>query len=305
MKKICYILLSELFLFISSFAGEHETPDFSGFAPIGAKWTYEFEGKTPSFIKTKGLHILEVNDEIHIDGHIVKTIDKTIITPHLNFDYSEIWHDTITFKNSIYLYMEGDTAYASIDSCKTFGKMFIFNASEGDTLTLNDISCNHGEYKMIIDSVIETENDLKKYKGDILKYDTRCGFEEWFMDKIGGIGSNSYLWPQLAYLSGSELNFSSYSEKRGLNYSKNGFAELLQTEEYKNPFSIYPNPVISTLYITTEKDIVDAKIYDINGNLSLATKKGNIDCSSLGNGIYFLSVIFEDNSKIIQKIIKE
>ena len=54
---------------------------------------------------------------------------------------------------------------------------------------------------------------------------------------------------------------------------------------------IYPNPSSNILHISSEVDVVELKILDLNGKIILNPLPSNkVDISSLKNGIYLLKV---------------
>jgi len=55
-------------------------------------------------------------------------------------------------------------------------------------------------------------------------------------------------------------------------------------------FDIYPNPASKSLKIKTKDDIKKVELFDLNGKRLLSSTEKNLDISSLGNGIYFLSI---------------
>lgn len=78
-------------------------------------------------------------------------------------------------------------------------------------------------------------------------------------------------------------------------------ANIEQNNE--NEFSIYPNPVVSTLFISIQND-ADYLIYDQTGKLCLSDAGNQIDVSTLNKGVYYISI--KNDSGIDQKLfIKE
>ena len=80
-------------------------------------------------------------------------------------------------------------------------------------------------------------------------------------------------------------------------------------ENIVDDLSIYPNPVINNLYISTSNsDDRTAIIYDLTGKevfqIGLENKSNTLDLSQLQKGIYFLNIIGV-NTSTTQKIIKK
>ncbi|RMA65707.1 T9SS type A sorting domain-containing protein [Ulvibacter antarcticus] len=81
----------------------------------------------------------------------------------------------------------------------------------------------------------------------------------------------------------------------------------LNENELGNIF-LFPNPLKDTLQITSDKPIVDIKIYDLQGQLLYQFVKNgltfNLDMSTLSTGIYFVHLTNESNRISVEKIIK-
>ena len=78
-------------------------------------------------------------------------------------------------------------------------------------------------------------------------------------------------------------------------------------EHNKLDVSIYPNPAIETLFITSGNNTIqEVSIFSVNGQLVLS-EKGNINqlsVSALSNGLYFIEIVSE-NRTAIEKFIKK
>lgn len=74
-------------------------------------------------------------------------------------------------------------------------------------------------------------------------------------------------------------------------------------------FNIYPNPVNNTVYISTDKNILEVTISDITGKIVLKNCVNNniinIDISDIKAGIYIVSIKRNDNVVLNKKIIKK
>lgn len=79
-------------------------------------------------------------------------------------------------------------------------------------------------------------------------------------------------------------------------------------EEEQVKMSLYPNPVISSLNIKSDKAINKIEIVDLQGKMiyadnNLQTKNENIDFSSFSSGVYLVHILCDDN-QIVRKIVK-
>lgn len=70
--------------------------------------------------------------------------------------------------------------------------------------------------------------------------------------------------------------------------------------------SLYPNPIKDNLYINNTDYINFVHIYNLKGDvlIQMNNPEGIINLSELSSGIYFIELIYSDNRKEIQKIIK-
>lgn len=112
----------------------------------------------------------------------------------------------------------------------------------------------------------------------------------WYMVraiKLENTGSGTYLNPSIG-INGS-----------GLTLSISNFNNTV--------FSVFPNPTSETLWIKSEKIILEKTILDAQGRLinSIKSSKNNISISTLNDGIYFLKLESIDGFKQTIKILKQ
>ena len=69
-------------------------------------------------------------------------------------------------------------------------------------------------------------------------------------------------------------------------------------------FTIYPNPVITTLNILLNEEIENVEIYSINGRLISTHTSLILDVSNLQSGLYIVKVKNKNNQVAIKKFIK-
>ena len=100
-----------------------------------------------------------------------------------------------------------------------------------------------------------------------------------------------------------------------VNSTSSGLARFYEIEVYgrissslgvneldSNSFSIYPNPVSTTLTVQGTANIESIEIVDVNGKKLISTKGVNtVDVSQLSAGIYFLKVNKNKAIKFIKK----
>jgi len=120
-------------------------------------------------------------------------------------------------------------------------------------------------------------------------------------------GDNSRLGFLLDYinLTDGATTTDRYGSKSSTNNTFN-FASLKTTESVFANLSIFPNPVIDTIYINNVKNIDEINIINVNGQVvkQFTNDLEKLDVSELSSGVYFLSIISQDKMKRI-KIIKD
>lgn len=80
----------------------------------------------------------------------------------------------------------------------------------------------------------------------------------------------------------------------------------LSTQELStNKFAVYPNPVAETLYIGGQGRIKHYEIHNTTGQLVKTGSTKEVDVKTLPQGVYFLTLVDEDNVKQTFKFIKK
>lgn len=68
--------------------------------------------------------------------------------------------------------------------------------------------------------------------------------------------------------------------------------------------TFFPNPVHNVLHIDSTKQIKNVQLTNLLGQIVLSTDKSNIEVSSLKEGLYTVSIVFNDGSTTFGKILK-
>lgn len=135
-----------------------------------------------------------------------------------------------------------------------------------------------------------------------------CVFQNdyyFFLGAYGGYPMNYEIINEANYL---KLTLTDTNGNKAIYFSET----LTVIEENLNEIKIYPNPVLTTLFIPSKLDTVTFNIFDSQGKVVFQkTKSKNkmeqvfkIDFSGFINGIYFLNIIDKKNSKTYQIIKK-
>lgn len=108
--------------------------------------------------------------------------------------------------------------------------------------------------------------------------------------------------PSIGVISSSNMSTANIVD----NDSTNGFDDI-----YLNNLNvkIYPNPVNSTLNLDAEIQMKNYSIADLNGRVMtsgiLTTKQATLNVDTLPKGFYFVTVVFDDGSTAIKKVLKQ
>jgi hypothetical protein len=83
-------------------------------------------------------------------------------------------------------------------------------------------------------------------------------------------------------------------------------ATTLSVEQFNEiEVTVYPNPVAEKLYIKLQPNniITSVTLYNINGQKILESTANTLDTSTLGNGVYFATIL-TNNGSTTKKIVK-
>ncbi len=82
------------------------------------------------------------------------------------------------------------------------------------------------------------------------------------------------------------------------------FSTLSLDDEVLHNLTIYPNPAISSIFISSSLELQKVELYNILGKKVVETiQTTQLDVSQLASGLYMLNVYFQDGRKVIKKII--
>lgn len=169
----------------------------------------------------------------------------------------------------------------------------------------------------LVDVVFDTENNMilagGKHLGDDVfnPYLTKFSSDGTLVTDFNQTGFYEELTNDLGYIDNIKmLNDEIIVSGIGDDYHKVFLANYLLkenlsvTENTKKNISVYPNPAKETLNIKSDDKILEAKIYNMQGQL-LDNKQGSankLNIQNLAKGIYLLKVSTENTKKTIQFI---
>ena len=271
-----------------------------GFAPIGAEWYYSSSAGGAAPTASEYYYLLAEKDTT-INDYNLRKIKRT---------YCSYQGDSVEV--SPYLIHEsGDTVSLYDQESAKLYRLFIFNASQGDTLVLdipyNNFYTEDSTYRVVIDT-IETETydgtELSKYVLEQLDdfgwfsgfYLEKAGGYEWFLP-LGKVIIPEADGPIRCYHDNeTDINFTSKEcDYRIVNSINNLLA---------NQFELFPNPTSDNVQIQSDLRIDNIEVIDISGHIVQQTEKTDLNISSLKSGVYFVRIYF-DNQTIMKKLIKE
>jgi acetyl esterase/lipase len=112
-----------------------------------------------------------------------------------------------------------------------------------------------------------------------------------------GLGANDFRIAKASCFFKSVMCGVCVSDYRTDSVAANCSTTLSTSEENNFEFSLYPNPVQTTLYVKSAGKMVDLYIYDLNGKVKqISFGKNEISVLGLSNGLYVLQV--RDGDKI-------
>lgn len=290
------------------------------FAPPGAEWVFSF-----SQFNNQGFEYITYDRDTIIDGQASKILSRFR-------RYIDISTPTDTIEENIsdaYIRQEGDKIFQYyldsfhliFDFSWTTGIRFEVENNENESLDAGGEQL--ANIKLSIDSTGFTEVDNKSLRTMIGRIS--CELIDigsvaciTIVESIGPI--NRYLFytenscsseaPSLffkSYLVNDIILFSSDEECKGTPTS------ILNSNQGKSRFILFPNPTNSILYINAPPETL-AKIEKLYLFNHLGREVINIpqslphsihmNLTSLPRGMYFLKIIFADKTQFVEKIIK-
>lgn len=270
-------------------------------APVGAKWTYEFQNWYPPFNNSPS--VIECVGDTIIEGKPCRIIEGSC---SCGFNHQRSFH-----------YYENDKVYLYIDSIVGFTLLYDFTAKPGDIWTIIPPQPFISDsFKVRVDSIgtrVFSGNTFNiQYINNINSNDFCC----FCGIVIDGIGHFTCLYPMFATCDPWSRPLRCYEDSSGLIKFKDIPCDtvIYMSEDeihLSQLINIYPNPAKSELFIEFQ-DLIDREytieIYSIPGQLQFKQRgiKNNIaiDISRLNKGLYFIR-ISDTKHSFISKFIKE
>jgi len=270
------------------------------FAPIGAEWYYSSSAGGAAPGGSEYYHLVVTKDTV-VKDYDLRKIERT---------YYRYQGDSIKVE-PYFIYQIGDSVSIYDPASSKLYKIFVFNATEGDTLTF-DVPYYNNNYNVdstfsaVLDTIVTEIYDgiaLKKYMLEQL--DDFGWFCSFYLDRIGGyewflpLGRTIILeadGPIRCYHDNEvEINVTS----RPCDYR---ITSSIDSRHLHN-FEIFPNPTTDRIKIKPELDIDYIEVYNHTGKLIRVKASSDIDFGKYENGLYFIK-IYWNNTSFIKKVIK-
>ncbi len=322
MKKL-YLLTTILILFCNSI--------YSQWAPIGAKWYYNHNSGSPSYLTV----IESINDTLVLNRQCKVLKSYTIYVLGISPGIHQ-W-DTLYCPDQ-YTYFDSSKVYLYDNLLNDFYMLYDFNATAGDTITVKDtlfsgycpedIPSNLFQFKVdsVGDTIINGINLRKQYasatqNSDWIFYSPPYPGAYNNYPIIERIGSLRYLFGTgISGIEGSISHLRCY-EDSSITYHSADWPDTLdcdylytlitsinETENLQNNINVFPNPANNYTTFQLSKGAfispINILIVDLTGRViksdvfSEGKNEYKMNTQSL-NGLYYY--IIEDFGKLIKK----
>lgn len=285
------------------------------FAPVGAKWWYDFGN---GFFNPHEYYYIEAIEEITLLGKECRRLESSIV----HWDSQEKIAD-------FYIYQSNDTVFYFIDSLfgekidSAFNVLYIFNSEIGEIWAVNSgdysgnamIPCTNPETDFVrVDSI---GNEI--FEGVVLNkvyfsYENFGPITGWNFSGIAYelLGNTTYLLPIPTCITEDyfpyQLRCYEDLEVGNIQITPTNCDFVTDIDDKINKIKIYPNPTGDVLKIEGNYITDDVIIYSAMGrfiksvNLKFTTQ---IDISSLAPGTYYIKFLKNGNTLFFSNFIKQ
>ncbi|MBK9733845.1 MAG: T9SS type A sorting domain-containing protein [Saprospiraceae bacterium] len=242
------------------------------------EWKYNVT--TGFYLPDYGIHTTKVTGDTIVLGKNCKKMTWYPVTSD-PFDY--------------FVYQDGRKVYYFMNDENTFELIYDFSLGVGDILQSANVA---GKVEAI--GTIEIEGYPKNYQ--IVDYISGA-YKFMFVEELGIIGDplnyNVKTCGQLihtklcqGFVDGWDYFFACYNDKNVSYDPKSNCATSNIPLTEKIPFSIFPNPTLGALILTTDDDALRFEIIDLMGKIVKRNlHSGMNDVSELSGGIYIFNGI--------------
>lgn len=270
------------------------------FAPIGAEWYYGSSAGGLAPTGSEYYYLLSEKDTV-INDYDLRKIKRI---------YCNYQGDSLEVA-PYFIYQSGDSVSLYNDNDDSLYRLFVFNVSQGDTLTL-DVpwdSYNSGDptYRVVIDTIVsETYDGVELNKYVLEQIDHFGWFNEFYLDKVGGyewfVPHGMGIIPEadgpIRCYHDDEIEINFLSQDCEYRMTVNSINDLSP-----DSFELSPNPTSDFIQIKSDSRIKKVEVIDNTGKIILETDKTLINIKSFKNGVYFIR-IYSGTHTITKKVLK-
>ncbi len=161
---------------------------------------------------------------------------------------------------------------------------------------LSDLNNNSFKDILYIDNyeIFWKENNQSSSFTNMGSIENSINYKVVFSDDIDNDGDNDIIWS----------GFDTTNAPIKLGYIINGTPVSIIDETFNNTILVYPNPTKSIIHISNKENYKKVCLYNVTGQRIISTNSNTIDMSNLTKGIYFLTLILENNEQKSVKIIR-
>src|SRR5690554_531275 len=250
------------------------------FGSVGTQWYYSEHAGGMAPPNSEYLHLQSVAD----------TVINNITTNKIVRTYYKFNGDTVLM-DPLYVYEQSDTAFMYNTQKAKFQTIYIFNAIQGDTLTLDFPEplpwTTDSTYALVIDTVETVIVDgvsLKKYRTNALN-EFQFYNGGYFMDRIGGL---DWFFPRAITIPEDGGPIRCYSDNQidtSFQSVACDYRLITSISEINANYRIYifPNPFQNELTIQSEQPIEQIEPYDFTGRRILSSRQATLNLENINN----------------------
>ncbi len=284
------------------------TITYGQFAPIGAEWFYSASGNGSAPTGAEYYHYQSQLDTI-VAGQSCQKISVTYYR----------YNGMITNQPPIFTYQKGDTVYYYNKVYSKYFPLYIFNVSQGDTLTFHSPVVPFTPADTVWHSIVDSVTNFI-VNGDTLKRVWTTELSTNAFSFWGGyielLGSPFLMLHQpRSILMEWDGPMRCYSDSKHF-FNFNNFAcdyrLISRIDEYEHPFGllVFPNPATDQLNIqTSNKQKFKFNIYNSLGQIVqtgiLERNTTTIQIDKLTNGIYSIELSADSKTERRRFIVKK
>lgn len=281
------------------------------FAPLGAKWYYSAQagGMAP---QNSEYYLYESQKDTIVDGQSCKKLTVTY--------YKYLNGDTV-YLPPVFVYQSTDTVYYYNMNYSKYFPLYIFNVSQGDTLTFHSPNIPFNPSDTIWNAVVDSVTSLIIGSGTLKRvWTTTLGNYSFHGSYIEKLGCDFLMLHQASGLilehDGPMRCYSDNSISYNFFTFSCDYRLTTGTNELENPYEVlvYPNPAQNSINFEANFETEDITnsfliITDVVGrqkgkyNIPAQNSPLVVNTETYSNGIYFYSVYNNGVLKETEKFI--